>query len=63
MFFYQRTPLHIAAEEGFKHTVDSLVKKGANIKIKDKEGVSATGILKVDLMWWDLSVISWHNLF
>ena len=48
LFFYQRTPLHIAAKEGFNHTVDSLVKKGANINIKDKKGVSGTGILKVD---------------
>ena len=46
--FYQRAPLHIAAKEGFSHTVDSLVKKGANIKIKDKKGVNATGLLKIE---------------
>ena len=43
---YQRAPLHIAAKGGFKYTVDTLVKKGANIKIKDKNGVSGTGLLK-----------------
>ena len=46
--FYQRTPLHIAAIEGYSHTVESFVKKGANINIKDKKGVSVTGLLKVD---------------
>ena len=42
LFFYQRTPLHIAAKEGFRYTVETLVRKGANIKIKDKKGVSVT---------------------
>ena len=46
--FYQRAPLHIAANEGFRYTVESLVKKGAEIMIKDKKGVSVTGLLKVD---------------
>ena len=48
LFFYQRTPLHIAANKGFRYTVETLVKRGANIKIKDKNGVSATILLKVD---------------
>ena len=40
--FNQRGPLHIAAKEGFRYTVEALVKKGANIKFKDKKGVSVT---------------------
>ena len=40
--FNQRGPLHIAAKEGFRYTVEALVKKEANIKFKDKKGVSAT---------------------
>ena len=48
--FYQRAPLHLAAKEGYSHTVECLVKKGANINIKDKKGVSVTGLLKVDLI-------------
>ena len=43
--FYQRAPLHIAAKEGFSYIVVSLVENGANIKIKDKNGVSVTGIV------------------
>ena len=39
-FFYQRTPLHFAAREGRKLTVESLVDKGANINIRDNSGVS-----------------------
>ena len=46
--FYQRASLHIAAEEGYRHTVESLVKKGADIMIKDQKGVSVTKLLKVD---------------
>ena len=38
--FYQRTPLHIAVKEGKGHTVKFLVEKGADINIKDKNGVS-----------------------
>ena len=46
--FYQWAPLHIAAKEGFGYIVVSLVENGANIKTKDKNGVSVTGIV-VDL--------------
>ena len=41
-FLYQRTPLHIATREGHENTAKCLVKKGADISIKDKDGVSVT---------------------
>ena len=41
----QQTPLHIAASEGHDFTVECLVKKGADIKIKDQTGVSVTLLL------------------
>ena len=39
-FFYQWTPLHVAASKGRDYTVESLVKRGYDINIKDKKGVS-----------------------
>ena len=39
-FIYQWTPLHVAASKGRDYTVECLVKKGANVNIKDKTGVS-----------------------
>ena len=36
---YQRTPLHIAAREGYLNTARNLVNQGADIKIKDVTGV------------------------
>ena len=39
-FFYQQTPLHVAAGKGHDYTVELLVKKGADMNIKDKKGVS-----------------------
>ena len=39
-FSYQRTPLHAAASKGHDYTVEMLVKKGADMYIKDKKGVS-----------------------
>ena len=41
-FFYQQTPLHIAASTGRDYTVECLVKERADISIKDKAGVSVT---------------------
>ena len=43
---FQQTPLHIAVREGYKHTVDCLVTKGANINIKDNDAVSEAIILE-----------------
>ena len=41
IFFCQRTPLHIAVEEGQECTVETLVEKyKADINYKDKDGVS-----------------------
>ena len=40
MYVSQRTPLHIATENGYKYTVESLVNKEADISISDHEGVS-----------------------
>ena len=36
---HQQTPLHIAASNGHDYTVQCLVEKGAEINIKDKDGV------------------------
>ena len=46
-FSYQKTPLHIAASKGRDYTVECLVKKGADINIKDKTGVSETILLMI----------------
>ena len=40
MYVSQRTPLHIATENGYKYTVESLVKNEADISISDHDGVS-----------------------
>ena len=40
IFFNQRTPLHVAASKGRDYTVERLVKKEANISIKDMDGVN-----------------------
>ena len=39
-FSYQQTPLHVAARKGRDYSVECLVKKGADMNIKDKKGVS-----------------------
>ena len=41
----QQTPMHTAAKEGNEYTMDGLVKLGADIYIKDKDGVSETLII------------------
>ena len=41
-FSYQHTPLHVAASNGRDYTVECLVKKKADINIKDKTGVCET---------------------
>ena len=42
-FFYQQTPLHIAAREGYVHTVRYLLDRQADKCIQDKETVSIYG--------------------
>jgi len=39
-FSLSATALHIAASKGRDYTVKCLVRQGANIRIKDKNGVS-----------------------
>ena len=46
-FSYQQTPLHVAASNGRDYTVECLVKKGADINIKDKTGVRETILLMI----------------
>jgi len=38
--FHQKTPLHMAVESGNDATVKFCVDKGADVNIKDNEGVS-----------------------
>ena len=40
----QRTPLHVAAGKGYKYTTEVIVKAGADINIKDNDGVCTTYI-------------------
>ena len=41
--FHQMTPLHVAAEKGDRlEIVEYLIKKGADINIKDNSGVCVT---------------------
>ena len=40
VFFYQQTALHIAARDGQERTVGHIVEGGADINIKDNNGVS-----------------------
>ena len=37
---YQQTPMHSAANEGNEYTIEGLVAQGADINIKDRNGVS-----------------------
>ena len=39
-FFCQQTPLHVAVSKGRDYMVEYLVEKGADMNIKDKNGVS-----------------------
>ena len=36
--------MHIAVNEGYEHTVKSLVEKGANVNIPDNKGVSIANL-------------------
>ena len=44
-FSYQQTPLHVAASSGRDYTVEWLVKKGADVNIKNETGVHETILL------------------
>ena len=46
-FSYQRTPLHVAASKGRDYTVEFLVKKEAEMNIRDKTGVCETILLMI----------------
>ena len=39
-FSYQQTPLHVAASNGSDYIVKCLVKKGADMNLRDRKGVS-----------------------
>ena len=41
IFFIQQTSLHIAASKKFANVVKYLVKEGADVNVKDKQGVSS----------------------
>ena len=42
--------MHTAAKDGNEYTMEGLVKLGADIKIKDKNGVSETILLVVHII-------------
>ena len=52
-FSTQQTPLHVAAIKGHDYAVECLVKKKADMNIKDKTGVHDT-ILLMNLWWLPL---------
>ena len=41
-----RTPLHWAVDSGYSEKVEILLKSGANIKVKDKDGATALSLVK-----------------
>ena len=45
---YQQTPLHVAASQGHCNVVEYLVMQGADVSIKDNDGVSVTILLMID---------------
>ena len=49
--FYQQTSLHLAANGGHAVTVESLLNKGADINITDKDGVSYTRLLRSTIVF------------
>ena len=44
-FFHQRTPLHMAAREGYDSTVEVLADEGAKINMGDCNGVCEATLL------------------
>ena len=58
-FLYQRTPLHVAVEEGGECTVESLVENfKADINSKDSDGVS-----KVPAFTYCLQYVQFHYIY
>ena len=58
-YYYQQTPLHIAAKKGRDHTVKYLVDKEADIHIKDKNGVNDEYYF---ILGFELHSLSWTQL-
>ena len=52
---YQWTPLHVVASKAHDYTVKGLVKKGANVNIRDTNGVGQTMLVNYSR----LSLIIW----
>ena len=46
-FSYQHTPLHVAASNRRDYTVEWLVKRGADMNIKNETGVHETILLMI----------------
>ena len=46
-FSYQHTPLHVAASNHHDYTVECLVKRGADMNIKNETGVHETILLMI----------------
>ena len=44
---YQQTPLHVAASNRRDYTVECLVKRGADMNIKNETGVNETILLMI----------------
>ena len=58
----QQTPLHTAAKVGNEYTMRELVKLGANMNIKDNDGVSENVL--VEIYWFEFEhLISKEALF
>ena len=48
LYLSQQTPMHTAAKDGNKFTIEVLDDLGADTDIKDKDGVSKTILLVMD---------------
>lgn len=63
---YQCTPLHVTAHNGHDFTVDCLVMKGADVNIKNKNGVSMHYLIStVDLRMTirtSILIVPWNRM-